>query len=233
MPANLNALIRYKAIDRRLSNRFSPCTIGQLQEICSEALGEFRGVYKKVSERTIRDDIRVMRSEMLGFNAPIVCKDGLYSYSDPNYSVFSVSIRDLDLLKQVTMILLENRSRLSTGLVDDVIRDLRNIIEQEERVKHLSKHYMESGSEKYAPDEAEVLAINIFEDIEPLKEPATSGWLNKRFRKIWRSRKKVVKESMPLQQKLIDYKPDSVQFQMNLQQHILTWGMIFKVVKRP
>jgi len=128
MPANLNALIRYKAIDRRLRNRFSPCSIRQLQEVCSEALGEFRGIYKKVSERTIRDDLRVMRSEILGFNAPIVCEGGFYSYNDPNYSIFGVSIRDMALLRQVMQILLDNRMRLREKGVDEVIRELGMLI---------------------------------------------------------------------------------------------------------
>lgn len=79
MPTNLNALIRYKQIDKCLHNRYVPCTIARLQEACSEALGEHRGIYRQISERTIRDDLRVMKSDMLGFNAPIVFKGGYYS----------------------------------------------------------------------------------------------------------------------------------------------------------
>jgi hypothetical protein len=181
MPANLNALIRYKAIDRCLSNRFSPCNIGQLQEICSEALGEFRGVYKKVSERTIRDDIRVMRSEMLGFNAPIVCKDGLYSYSDPNYSIFAVSIRDMALLKQVMQILLDNRMRLREKGVDDVIRELGMLIADISYTQYSQqpmKHSKASGSPLFDLNDEE-------SDTEvPVSESRIESSESSRFSKI-------------------------------------------------
>lgn len=69
MPTNLNALIRYKQIDKELSNPYLKTTIHSLQIACSNQLAEHRGVYKLVAERTIRDDIRVMRSSALGFNA--------------------------------------------------------------------------------------------------------------------------------------------------------------------
>ena len=127
MPANLNALIRYKTIDRCLRNRFLACDIERLRIECSEALGEFRGVYKKVSERTIRDDIRVLRSEILGFHAPIVCEGGYYSYSDPEYSIFGVSVIDQELLRLILKILLKNRQVLKGAEVDRVIHELTRL----------------------------------------------------------------------------------------------------------
>lgn len=71
MPTNLNALIHYKTIDHCLSNRHRQWSIDDLIKASSEALGEHRGVYKPISKLTICDDIRVMRSSMLGFDAPI------------------------------------------------------------------------------------------------------------------------------------------------------------------
>ena len=62
MPTNLNALIRYKTIDRCLQNKQRNHDIKMLIEACSKALAEFRGIYKSIGERTIRDDIRIMRS---------------------------------------------------------------------------------------------------------------------------------------------------------------------------
>ena len=120
MPTNLNALIRYKQIDTCLKNPHIECTIGKLQEFCTSALGEFRGVYKKVSERTIRDDIRVMRSEMLGFNAPIEFQDGKYFYSNQSYSIFSVPISDIALLKSVFNLLVKERDHIN----DDELHSL-------------------------------------------------------------------------------------------------------------
>jgi len=128
MPANLNALIRYKTIDKCLSNRHRQWPIDDLIEACSEALGEYRGVYKTISERTIRDDIRVMRSEMLGFNAPIKQRNGLYYYSDPSYSIFQVSITKKRLLKKVLEFLLEIRTEIDHPELEIMIEQLAQII---------------------------------------------------------------------------------------------------------
>src|SRR5512137_855769 len=97
MPANLNALIRYKTINSALYGGNRRWSIPELTEKCSSALAEYRGRYKIVSERTIRDDIRVMRSDILGYNAPIKQQSGLYYYSDPLYSIINVSITDSGL----------------------------------------------------------------------------------------------------------------------------------------
>ncbi len=101
MPANLNALIRYKTINSCLYGGNSRFSIQELMEKCSAALAEYRGRYETVSERTIRDDIRVMRSEILGYNAPIVQQKGLYFYSDKNYSIMTISLTDSGLLERI------------------------------------------------------------------------------------------------------------------------------------
>lgn len=117
MPANLNALIRYKQIDRCLSNPYIKSTIATLQEACSKQLAEHRGVYKLVSERTIRDDIRIMRSSALGFNAPIEVSDGCYFYSDKNYSIFNAPITEKELLLEIYASLNEiNSSEVNPGI---------------------------------------------------------------------------------------------------------------------
>ena len=112
MPTNLNALIRYKQIDACLRNPYVKCTIERLQEVCSEAMGEFRGIYKLVSERTIRDDIRVMRSNILGFNAPIEFEDGNYIYYKEDYSIFKTPVTEVQLLKDILKILLERNDNI-------------------------------------------------------------------------------------------------------------------------
>jgi hypothetical protein len=113
MPTNLNALIRYKTIDRCLRNMNVKWTIDRLQEECTEALGEARGVYKKVSERTIRDDIRIMRSDILEFNAPIVIDNGGYRYSEPYFSIFKSNITDEKLLQTVYSLLVKNKDSIT------------------------------------------------------------------------------------------------------------------------
>ena len=126
MPSNLNALVRYKQIDKCLRNKFVNCTIEKMQKMCSEQLGEYRGVYKLVSERTIRDDIKTMRGDSLGFNAPIVVKHGVYNYSEDDFSIFNSSINDMDLLKKVMLILLEEKDNISNPDLDSILHTLSN-----------------------------------------------------------------------------------------------------------
>lgn len=127
MPTNLNALIRYKQIDLCLKNPYLKTTIAVMQEKCSEQLAEHRGVYKLVSERTIRDDIRTMRSDALGFNAPIIVRDGVYQYTNENYSIFDTSISEMDLLKEVIKLLLEEREHIKSPNLNRVLVDLSGI----------------------------------------------------------------------------------------------------------
>lgn len=106
MPVNLNSLLRYKTIDECLSNPNSICTIEYLIEKCSEKISDVQGA-TCVSERTVRNDIRILRSDALGFNAPIVVKDGVYSYSNPDYSIFGKPIKELELLTDLQTLLVE------------------------------------------------------------------------------------------------------------------------------
>ena len=134
MPANLNALIRYKVIDRCLSNPYICCSINKLREICTEALTESRGWNKKndlISERTIRDDIRVMRSDIFGFNAPIVFEDGCYRYSDPEYTIFSITIHQKSLLEDILSVLSEltDDDRYNSSRLHFLIRDINYLID--------------------------------------------------------------------------------------------------------
>jgi hydroxymethylpyrimidine pyrophosphatase-like HAD family hydrolase len=128
MPTNLNALIRYKQIDTCLRNPYIDSTISMLQEYCTESLGEKRGVYKLVSERTIRDDIRVMRSDILGFNAPIMVENGKYIYSDIDYSIFTIQIKEIDLLKEILKLLLEEKKNIVNKDVNILLLKISKIV---------------------------------------------------------------------------------------------------------
>ena len=75
MPANKNALIRYKTIDNCLRNRYRRWTIEDLVDACSEALYDMEGITKGVSLRTIQGDLQMMRSDKLGYYAPIEVYD--------------------------------------------------------------------------------------------------------------------------------------------------------------
>jgi hypothetical protein len=131
MPANLNALIRYKTINSCLSGGRRRWTIDELREKCSEALAECRGKDTGVSERTIRDDIRVMRSDILGFNAPIKQEGGLYFYSDPGYSILSLSITDTGLAEQVLGLLIKLREKVSHPEMEIIVAKLCRLLDRE------------------------------------------------------------------------------------------------------
>ena len=98
MPVSRNALIRYKTIDNCLRNRFRRWTLDDLIEACSEALAEYEGIYRGISRRTIQLDLQVMRSEKLGYNAPIVVVDKkFYTYDDPDYSITNSPLSEADI----------------------------------------------------------------------------------------------------------------------------------------
>jgi predicted DNA-binding transcriptional regulator YafY len=98
MPVNRNALIRYKTLDKCLQNRYRKWTLNDLIEACSDALYEYEGIDKGVSKRTVQADIQVMRSDKLGYNAPIIVVDKrYYTYQEPTYSITNIPLTDQDL----------------------------------------------------------------------------------------------------------------------------------------
>lgn len=100
MPVNRNALIRYRTIDNCLKNRQKRWTLEDLIEACSNALYEYEGIDKGVSRRSIQMDIQMMRSDKLGYNAPIVVLEKkYYTYEDPDYSITNIPLTDQDLGK--------------------------------------------------------------------------------------------------------------------------------------
>ena len=108
MPANKSALIRYKTIDQCLQNKYRRWTLEDLILACSEALMEYEGISEGISKRTIQLDIQIMRSDKLGYNAPIIVIDRkYYSYEDPDYSITNIPLteKDLNKLTEITQIL--------------------------------------------------------------------------------------------------------------------------------
>lgn len=103
MPANKNALIRYKTINNCLRNRYRRWTLDDLVEACSDALYDMEGIKKGVCTRTVQMDIQMMRSDKLGYNAPIEVYDRIYyRYADPDYSIteMPLSMEDCKLIKK-------------------------------------------------------------------------------------------------------------------------------------
>ena len=98
MPVNKNALLRYKIIDRSLRNRYRRWTIVDLVDAVSDALYDMEGIRKGISLRTVQADIQMMRSDKLGYNAPIEVYDQkFYRYADPNYSITELPLTNEDV----------------------------------------------------------------------------------------------------------------------------------------
>jgi len=98
MAQNKNALIRYKTIDKCLQNKYRQWTLNELVEACSDALNEYEGRDVNVSTRSIQLDIQLMRSDKLGYNAPIVVYDKkYYRYEDEDYSITNIPLTENDM----------------------------------------------------------------------------------------------------------------------------------------
>ena len=98
MALNKNALIRYKTIDKCLQNSYRTWTLDNLIEACSDALHEYENRDVNVSKRSIQLDIQLMRSDKLGYNAPIVVYNRkFYKYEDENYSITNIPLTENDM----------------------------------------------------------------------------------------------------------------------------------------
>ena len=108
MPVSKNALIRYKTIDRCLQNHYRRWTLDDLIEECSKALYEYEGRDEGVSRRTVQLDIQMMRSDKLGYNAPIKVVDHkYYIYEDPDFSITEspLSAQDVEKMGEAVKVL--------------------------------------------------------------------------------------------------------------------------------
>ena len=127
MPANKNALIRYKTIDRCLRNRYRRWTLDDLVDACCDALLDMVGITKGVCARTVQMDIQIMRSDKLGYNAPIVVYDKIYyTYADPDYSIteMPLSMDDCKLIKEA-ITLLDNKDNLDAARAKMVLAKVK------------------------------------------------------------------------------------------------------------
>ena len=108
MPINKLALIRYKTIDKCLQNRFRKWTLEDLIDVVSDALYEYEGIKSGISKRTIQLDIQNMRSDKLGYNAPIIVKERkYYTYEDKEFTITksNLSSSDLEVLNDTLKLL--------------------------------------------------------------------------------------------------------------------------------
>ena len=134
MPVNRNALIRYRTIDKCLQNRRRKWTIDELIDACNDALYEYEGIGKGVSMRTIRLDLNAMRSDKLGYNAPIIVNDKkYYTYEDSDYSIANIPLttQDLSILQEVSHLLKQFKGFSHFNEVTEMVNKLEDKIYSE------------------------------------------------------------------------------------------------------
>ena len=100
-------------------------------DACSKDLYEIDGIDKPISLRTLRMDLNMMRSDKLGYNAPIIVRDKkYYSYEDPEYSISNIPLTgtDLDVLNEVTHLLQQFKGFSHFHEVAEIISKLEDKI---------------------------------------------------------------------------------------------------------
>lgn len=154
MPQNKNALIRYKIIDKCLQNHYRQWTLQDLIEACSTALYELEGKQTEISKRSIQKDIQMMRSNKLGYEAPIVVYDKkYYKYDDPNYSIDKVPIteEDIKVLAESVEVLKQFKNFSLFDEMDGIIAKLEDVVYTEQfkqpAIIHLEKNENLKGLE--------------------------------------------------------------------------------------
>ncbi len=143
MSINKLALIRYKTIDSCLQNRFRKWTLDDLVEACSDAIYEYEGIASGVSKRTVQLDLQNMRSEKLGYSAPIVVTDKkYYCYEEKNYSINNSPItqQDLGTLNEVLEVLKQFKGFVYFEELNGMVTRLEDKLYKQQ---HKGKSYIE------------------------------------------------------------------------------------------
>ena len=154
MALNKNALIRYKTIDKCLQNYHRKWTLNDLISACSDALYEYEGKDVNVSKRTVQLDIQLMRSDKLGYNAPIVAYDRkYYKYEDENYSITDIPIteNDMNVLSETVAMLKQFKDFSLFSELGGIIQRLEDKVytekTQQSPIIHLDKNENLKGLE--------------------------------------------------------------------------------------
>lgn len=147
MALNKNALIRYKTIDKCLQNHYRNWTLEDLIQAVSDALYEYEGKKNPVSKRTIQADLQMMRSEKLGYNAPIVVYDKkYYRYEEEDFSITDIPLTetDMNVLTETVSMLKQFKDFSLFNDVSDILQRLEDKIyaekSQSQPVIHLDKN---------------------------------------------------------------------------------------------
>ena len=155
MPANKEALIRYRIIDGALRDKQKPYpTLAEIVELCEKVLG------KNFSESTIQKDIYALRNDQgLKYNAPIEFnrQNKGYYYTDANYTIASIALTggEINAIEFAAGILEQFKGTELYGDFDNAVEkilqtlSIRKILknEQIERIIQVEKAHYFKGTE--------------------------------------------------------------------------------------
>ncbi len=139
--------MRIHTIDACLQRRNRLWTIDDLVEACEDALYEYEGI-TEISTRTIRRDLALMRSEKLGYNAPIIVRDRkYYTYEDPEYSITRLPLSDHDLAELSSALDIIRHYSGFRGLAgqEDIITRMQDKVQNLEQA-HARVVYLETNT---------------------------------------------------------------------------------------
>ena len=154
MSQNKNALLRYKTIDKCLQNTYRKWTLDDLITSCSDALYEYEGRDVNVSRRTVQMDIQLMRSDKLGYNAPIcVYEKKYYKYEEDDYSITNIPLteHDMNVLSETVEMLKQFKDFSLFSELGGIIHRLEDKVHtertHEDAIIHLDKNEHLKGLE--------------------------------------------------------------------------------------
>lgn len=198
MAINKLALIRYKIIDDCLRNKLRKWTLEDLIYTVSDKLYEQEGVENGVSKRTIQGDIQIMRSDKLGYNAPIeILERKYYYYADEEYSITKAPMAEADMnrLKEAIELLkqfnafqyLEDMSEMVARLEDRFYSSVGrtiNYIQLEGNAQLKGLHFITPLYQSIRKQRALLITYQSFK----ARQPATAiyyPYLLKEYRNRW------------------------------------------------
>lgn len=133
-------------------------TLDNLIDACSDALYEYEGKDIYVSKRTIQLDIQLMRSDKLGYNAPIeVYERKYYKYAEEGYSIKNIPVTDNDvkIMNEAIEVLRQFKDFSLFKQMDGVLQRLEDSVYASQKANraiiHLDKNEQLKGLEYIDP----------------------------------------------------------------------------------
>lgn len=200
MAGNLQALIRYRTIDRCMHRRHQCWSWQELSKACGEELRNMLGQEQDdPSRRTIFNDIRNMKNGLLGYEAPIAFdrQRRSFYYSDPDFSIFKIPLsrEDSEELKHALIILRQFRGFRHFQGIENIIAQLEHNVQREEHPERQLidfDHSADSPGQQWLDElyrhtyNAQVMHITYhpFDFEEPYTHPI-SPYLLKEYNRRW------------------------------------------------